>query len=184
MTKFASRSPEWIDILPRFEEGAAPDHFRNAISHIQRLENNGARLLGRESDQFERWRQACKELESHITSLGASQDRELATSLREFIHSFEHHTERMYQIVQGISANSEGDTSVRQMLALFDLVYKLSTYAIISTFIPDKKPTSTLWTSINLTTGQHTRGGEYTEPPVPRRYRAAAKKVWRTRRVS
>ena len=184
MTKFASRSPEWIDILPRFEEGATPDHFRNAISHIQRLENNGARLLGRESDQFERWRQACKELESHITSLGASQDRELATSLREFIHSFEHHTERMYQIVQGISANSEGDTSVRQMLALFDLVYKLSTYAIISTFIPDKEPTPILWTSINLTTGEHTRGGEYTEPPVPRRYRAAAKKVWRTRRVS
>lgn len=179
MTKFANRLPEWIDILPRFEERATLDHFRNAISHIQRLESNGARLFGRESDQFERWREACKELESHIRSLGAGRDRELATSLREFIHSFEHHTERMYQIVCGISDDSEGDTSVREMLALFDLVYKLSTYAILSTFIPDKEPTSTLWTNINLTTGKQTRGGEYTEPRVPRRYRAAAKKVWR-----
>ena len=181
MVSFEKRPLEWIDVNPRFEGGSMSDHVRNAVAHIQRLEVDGAELFGRDSERFERWQRACKELEGHIRSLGVNRGRDLATSLREFIHSFEHATERMYQIVHGISDSAKSDMSVRQMLARFDLVYKLSTYAIIFSYIPDRIATSTLRTTINLTTGEQRREGEYIEPRVPKTYRHAARKIWERR---
>ena len=53
----------------------------------------------------------------------------LGTALTEFIHEFEHHTGRMYQMLHArhISAADR-----RRELAWMDVIYRFSTYAILT----------------------------------------------------
>ena len=163
---------------PRFEALSSSDHARNAIAFIQVLEIEGAKLLAEGSNQHGRWKEGCAELQGYIRALGQVDDRDLSTSLREFIHLYEHTTERMYRMLQGTRGNAEDISSIRQALNWFDLAYKHSTYAILSSCIPDKNPPQTLRTTINIATGEVTQEGDRGELRVPGKYRNTANKVW------
>lgn len=177
MPRFKDRPLEWMDVNPRFEACQASDHARNAIACIQRLQAEGRRCLIDGSAQADRWNEGCLELQNHIRAPGRADRPDLTTTLREFIHSFEHATGHMYQILHGMPDTAEDRTQLRQFFNWFDLVYRHSTYAIIASHCPDKNPPSTLRTTINLTTGEVTQEGERGEAVVPKKYRHAANKV-------
>ena len=175
MTRFSNRPLEWMDVLHRFDEQSSSLHVRYAISYIDRLASDGARLLRDQPSQADRWRQGCQKLKDYIHNLRIMENHDLATALREFIQEFEHTTFRIYQIRYGIADITDNNLSIPQLVAWFDLIYRTSTYAIIASYIPDKEETNTLVTHINLTTGTQTTTGEIIEPQVPKKYRKAAK---------
>ncbi len=177
MPRFKDRPLEWIDVSPRFEACPTSDHAHKAIGFIQRLQAEGRQLLEDGSVQADRWNQGCLDLQNHIRALGRADRPDLPTALREFFHSFEHATGRMYQMMHGIPGIAEDRTQLRQFFNWFDMVYRHSTYAITASYCPNKNPPSTLRTTINLTTGEVTQEGERGEAKVPKKYRHATDKV-------
>ncbi len=128
-----------------------------------------------------KWQNGWKDVKQHISRLGQVTDTDLATALREFIHSFEHQTRRMYQMMFGLadSPNTDSDTpmNVTQLRSWIDLTYRASTYAIISIYIPDKQETGTLRIAVNLRTGKTTTERERTKAKLPRKYRNTTKRI-------
>ena len=178
MSRFVERPYEWADIDKRFEGLAAHRHLRNAISYIQKLEEDGRTELETEPKQFERWRELCRELVQYLRKVGVDTERDLTTDMREFVHAFEHAQHRMYQISYGPAGFNDALTT-RYVLNWLEFVFRHSTYAILSAHIPDKQAISTLQThiymDINLAEGTTktttTTTGEIIEPTVPRKYR-------------
>ena len=155
-------------------------HVRNAHALIERMAEEGKSLFDRDSDQNRRWQDGWEEVKQHISRLGQANPGDLATALREFIHSWEHLTERMDQMRFGLtdSPDTESDTRMNayQLRAWTDLTYKASTYAIISASIPDKQEVSMLRMTINLTTKKATTTWERIKARVPKKYRHATKR--------
>ena len=156
-------------------------HVRNANALIERMAEEGRRLFGDKPDQNRKWQNGWKDVKQHISRLGQVTDTDLATALREFIHSFEHQTRRMYQMMFGLadSPNTDSDTpmNVTQLRSWIDLTYRASTYAIISIYIPDKQETGTLRMAVNLRTGKTTTERERTKAKLPRKYRNTTKGI-------
>ena len=156
-------------------------HVRNANALIERMAEEGKSLFPHDSGQSRRWQEGWDEVKQHISRLGQSNQGDLATALRKFIHSWEHQTERMDQMMFGLtdSRDTESDTRMNasQLRAWTDLTYKASTYAIISAYIPDKQENSMLRMTINLTTRKTTTTWERIKARVPRKYRHATKKL-------
>ena len=80
----------------------------------------------------------------------------------------------MYQMLYGSVDDPDNDPALKQTLDWFDLVYKLSTYALISTWIDDKTEDVSASITINMTTGEHTEKWARNEMRVPKNYRHAS----------
>ena len=181
MARFKNRPIDLGALVPRFDSEPSWMHVRNAVALIERLASEGKRLFGDNSAQTRRWQDGWNDLKQQIRNTGQDSSTELATALREFIHSFEHQTERVQQMTFGLPASTDIDSDTRmstsQLRSWIDLTYRASTYAILSRYIPDKQETSTLRTTINLTTEEMTQEGERIEARVPRKYRNATKRI-------
>ena len=97
----------------------------------------------------------------------------MATALREFIQEFEHSTERMYQML----CSKSNDLDIEHTLHWVDLVYRFSTYALISFWIDDKAEENSVKIRMNMTTGKTTQEWTRNEMRVPRKYRHTTKKL-------
>lgn len=164
---FDCRRLHWIDVNHKFESLSFADHVREAASAIQRIESDGLELIG--NDSAERWKRSSRDLQDYLRSIGTE---DLKISFREFIHLFEHETERMYQMLHG------SDEPFDHILVWFDLVYRHSTYAILARFLPEKNPKSTLRITISILTGKLTEEGKWGKATTPKQYRKHRKKVW------
>ena len=176
MPRFAARPLRWADIDKRFEGHSAQEHFRNAISYIQKLEHDGRVALKDEPQKFARWQELCQELTQYIRIVRPA-ERDFSTNLREFIHTFEHAQLRAYQISYGSDGFAE-PISVDYVLDWLDFIFKHSTYAILAAHIPDKQEINTRVTHIDmeyadgkLITKSTTTTGALIPPTVPRKYR-------------
>ena len=179
--RFKERHVRLIDLVDRFEAKPASTHARNALAAIGRLNDDGATFWNEGSRQLTRWRRACTELWQFINAeLGRRrhlEKQDLATALREFIQKFEHSTDRIYQMLHGISGDPADNSDLERMLRWIELVYRYSTYAIISFWIDDKTEHNSVKITMNLGTGEC--GTEWTreEMKVPRKYRRATKNL-------
>ena len=63
------------------------------------------------------------------------------------------------------------------ILGWFDLVYRFSTYAIISFWIDDKTETNSVKITMNLSTGEHREEWTRKEMKVPRKYRRTTRNL-------
>ena len=181
MARYKDRPLDLGTLVPRFESEPSWMHVRTARGLIERLASEGKNLFGRDSAQTRRWREGWNAVYQHISRLGQDTDMDLATALREFIQAFEHQTQRVEQMLFGLGdcADSGSDTGMNasQLRSWIDLTFRASTYAITSSYIPDKQETNTLVTRINVTTGEVTQEGERFEVKVPRKYRNAIKET-------
>ncbi len=152
--RFLNRSVEFFDLLQRFEEKASSEHTRMAQGAIERLRQEGGSFWSEDQKQLSRWQGYCSVLRVFIvTDLGDrrfNQKQDLATALREFVGEFEHSTHGMFKMLYGTSDDADSDPSIRKMLALFELVYRASTYAILSFWLDEKheEKTTTIQVSI------------------------------------
>ena len=109
----SDRPLDLTDLIPRFDGASSQGHLRDARSLVERLGDDGRRLLKDKPDAAERWVSGCQEMKKHIISYGARPADELATDMREFIHMFEHHMERMLQMMLGLAKKSPGDEALQ-----------------------------------------------------------------------
>ena len=172
MSRFSSRQPQWSDVIGRFEAKSFSEHLHNALGLVGRLKDEGREFWGINSPQLRKWNRSCDEMWSFLNTLRKRRDvdaQPLETAMREFIHTFEHSTGRMYQLLYGTASAPATDARVRAILQWFNLVFLSSTYALLSAWSADKQDTNTLTTTVNLNTGEVRTEGTRTEMRVPRR---------------
>ncbi len=180
MPRYNERQLQWMDIIGRFEAQSHSAHFHNARGSIERLKDEGARFWDEGSKQLRRWQRCCSVLLSFLNNLGQRRDLEkqgLETVMREFIQEFEHSTERMKQMLYGAVVDPDNDEDVRQIRDLFNLAYRLSTYALASARINDKHEDVSLRTIVDLTSGEVRQEGTRTKMRVPRKYQKSTRRV-------
>lgn len=97
--------------------------------------------------------------------------------MREFVQEFEHSVGRMYQLLFSESA-LEGEATREQYRSWVEFAYRLSTYAILSSWIKDKTEETTISSKIDLRTGKVTERVSCHKPmAVPKKYRKATKAI-------
>ena len=177
MPRFKKRQAQLMDFVGRFEADSSSTHVRNALGAIERLKDDGAKFWNQDSSQLSRWKDGCTALWAFLNTLGKRRNvekQDLATALREFIHEFEHSTWRMYQMLYGTLEDPDNDSSIKQMIDWFDLVYKLSTYALISAWIDDKMEEVSVSVTVSMTTRRIEKWTRK-DMQIPKNYRHASK---------
>ena len=81
----------------------------------------------------------------------------------------------MYQMLYGTLEDPDNDSSIKQMLDWFDLVYKLSTYALISAWIDDKMEEVSVSVTVSMTTRGRIEKWTRKDMQIPKNYRHASK---------
>jgi len=178
--RFQSRQPQFMDFMGRFEAKPSPTHVHDALAAIDRLKDDGINYWNEGSDQLARWREGCSALWTFLNTLRRRRDierQDLAVVLREFIQEYEHSTWRMYQMLYGVFDNPDNDPTLHRMLDWFDLVYKLSTYAVVSTWIDDKTEQVSVHITVDLASGGRTEGWARNKMRIPENYRHACKNL-------
>ena len=175
--------PELLDLVPRFEGESSGVHVRNALGATGRLKDDGTAFWSEGTPQLEKWHHECDELMEFIgRSLGKRRHldkQDLSTALREFVQTFEHSQWRLDQLLR--SGPSEEDR--RRILRWCDLIYRLSTYALIAFWIDDKTEHVATRISMRLdrTTGMVTEQSMETEVTkkmtVPKKYKKATQRL-------
>ena len=178
--RLQARQTRLMEFVGRFEAKSSPAHIHDALAAIDRLKDDGANFWDEGSDQLARWRRGCTTLWTFLNTLGNRRDiekQDLTVVLREFIQEFEHSTWRMYQMLYGILDDSDSDSTLRKMLDWFDLVYKLSTYAVVSTWIDDKTERISVRITANMISGEHTEKWTRNKMRIPKNYRHASENL-------
>ena len=139
--RFSRRRMELIDLVRRIRSYAPEDHAYNAIAGIGRLKDEGDHYWKDQHRVRDRWNHYCDDLFHFLNAeMGKRRfldNQPLGAALTEFIHEFEHHTGRLYQMLHAkhISAADR-----RRELAWMDLIYRFSTYAILTFWTQPKDP--------------------------------------------
>ena len=179
--RYANRLFQQMDLVDRFESKSSSEHVRTALGAIERVKDEGVSILGDGTEELARWQRSCDDLWMFLNSgLGMRRFRDkqdLTVALREFIQEFEHSTERMRQLLYGIADDSDYKEKLDQMECWFHLIYRFSTYGIISFWIDDKTEENSVKTSVNITTGKTTQDWTRKEMKVPRQFRHTTKKL-------
>ena len=174
------RDSRLMDVVRPFESQPSSRHVRDAMSTIERLRDDGRRLWQDDSDELDRWNEGCTEMWVFLNTLGRRRDGEkqpLETAFREFVQAFEHTVYRMKQMLHGLKGQGEGDSpEVDSVFGWIELVYRLSTYGLVSFWIDDKTEEKTVHMRINLSTSKPSGKTEVVrEMTVPRKYRSSAR---------
>ena len=178
--RFQARQPRLMDFVGRFEAKSSPTHINDALAAIDRMKDDGAKFWDEGSDQLTRWRKSCTTLWTFLNTLGNRRDiekQDLTVVLREFIQEFEHSTWRMYQMLYGTLDDPDSDPTLRQKLDWFDFVYKLSTYAVVSTWIDDKTDQVSARIMASLTSRERTEKWARNKMRIPKNYHHASKNL-------
>ena len=97
--------------------------------------------------------------------------------MREYLQEFEHSTKRIDQILYSEYAQREDALNHEAVYDWIDLTYRLSTYAILSTWLDDKTESRSVHISIDIATGAREEAWTHEHMEIPRRYQRAAKKL-------
>ena len=174
--RYDERSRELIDLIGRFEANSSADHCYNAIAALQRVRADGRDYWKSDPKALERWNRGCDVLLKFLNTLGARTEEPLATVMREFVREFEHSVGRMYQLLFSASA-PRGEAARVRFLSWVEFTYRLSTHAILSSWIEDKTEETTISMKINLRTGEVTETRSHKPMTVPKKHRKATKSI-------
>ena len=158
MPKFKNRRLQIVDLIGRFETRSSAEHTYNALAAVERLKDEGATFWEKGSFQLLRWESGCSILWKFLNTLGRRrlETPDLAEVMREFVQEFEHSTGRMLQMLYGTSDDLDNDPEISRILNWLCLVYRLSTYSLVSYWIDDKTEENTIKIKVNISTGATT----------------------------
>ena len=180
MPRFDKRQIQWADIIGRFETKPYSYHLHNALGLIGVLKDEGSRFWDKDSGQILTWQRYCTDLWTFLNKLGQRRDTDkqgLETTMREFIQEFEHSTGRMFQMLYGAVSDPDHHKDVKEITGWFDLIFRSSTYALVSAWIDDKRETDSLTTVVDLKTGGIRQEGTRTEMKIPRKYQSRTRRL-------
>ena len=101
----------------------------------------------------------------------------LETAFREFIQEFEHSISGMYEMLYGTASDPEDSEHIQQIIDWFNLVYRLSTYALVSYWIDDKTEEHIGKITVDMRAGEISEHWTRKEMRVPRKYRRTTKNL-------
>ncbi len=140
--RFSNRSLQFFDSVDRFERVPTSTHIHDAIASIERMEQDGQSFFDGNSTQVNRWKCGCKVLRQIINidlnKRRSIEKQDLEKVLREFFAEFEHTTHRMYQMLYGAAEGEGNKAELERFCSFIELVFRLTTYAIVSYWIPEK----------------------------------------------
>ena len=140
--RFRNRDLQFIDLVNQFESQPTSTHIHSALGVIERMEQDGSEFLGEDSKSLERWSRGCSTLHQFINSelhiCRFVENQSLETVLRKFFNEFEHTTDRFYQMFHRTVDTPEYDHRLRNFVAWIDLVFRLTTYAIVSYWLHEE----------------------------------------------
>lgn len=168
---------ELIDLVPRFEEKSASEHAYNAIAAVGRLRDDGRRLFKDEPDQQQRWQGGCANLEAHISRLNTRSSEDFVAVFRDFVHDFEHDSERMYQMLKGVDEAQESGPTRQSILSWLSFTYQVATYAILASRIPSHQSQSYVTVDIDMASGASNETWSFVKHTVPRKFKSFRKKI-------
>ena len=180
MPRFRDRGLRLLDIPDRFEAQPSSVHVYNALCAIGRLRDDGDSFWADSSSQNTRWKEYCVVLYTFINGLDERrhiEQQNLETALREFIQEFEHSISGMYEMLYGTSSDPDDSTHIQQITDWFELVYRLSTYALASYWIDDKSKEYIGKISVDMRAGEISERWTRKEMQLPRKYRHTTKKL-------
>ena len=96
--------------------------------------------------------------------------------MREFVQEFEHSVGRMYQLLFSESV-PDGEATRERYLSWVEFAYRLSTYAILSSWLEDKTEEMTISRKVNLRTSEVAETRCHKSMKVPKKYRKATKAI-------
>ena len=168
------------DIVHPFESRPSSHHLGDAMGAIQRLRDEGHQFWEADSNEFARWHRACTDLWEFLNTLGRRRDSDkqpVETAFREFVQAFEHSIYRMKELLHGRGEDLERDLpEVDVVFRWVELVYRLSTYGLVSYWIDDKTEEGTIRMTLNMTPGEWSRETEVVRKMrIPRKYRNSAR---------
>ena len=171
MSRYHERQLQWTDVIGRFEAGHS-DHIHRALAVIGSLKDEGVRFGDRDSQFFHKWQGYCTVLWTFLNNLGQRRETQgLETAMREFIREFEHSTGKMYQLLYEFVDYPDNDQRVKETIFWFDLVYRWSTYTLVSAWIQDKRKNESLRTIVDLASGEVREEGTRSATHGPKKYR-------------
>lgn len=180
MPRFSDRKERLLEIPGRFEAQPSSAHAHYALGAIGRLRDEGDNFWIDGSDQNTRWKKYCTILYRFINGLGKRRhiDKQpLKIALREFIQEFEHSTSRLYEMLYGTCDDPDNSSDIDRIVNWFDLVFRLSIFAVVSSWIDDKAEEGVVRVEVNMTTGETSEHSARKEMQVPRKYRHTTKKL-------
>lgn len=166
-----------IDLVPRFEDKSHADHTYNAIAALQRLEDEGRLIFSQNAGQLKRWERGCKTLSQRLNAIGGSSSQYLASDLRDFIHDFEHDSERLHQMLKGVDDDDFVGMSRGEIMAWFSLVYQLSTYGILASHIPDHRSRLSVSVETDTDSGETKEKWSLVAHIVPKRFKSFRRRI-------
>ena len=178
--RYRDRSLQVLDLIPRFESQSSAEHCRNAVAVIQRLRDDRRGYCQRNTEEDNKWMEVCNDLLSFLYETRLRREirnQDLATAFREYLDTFEHSTKRIDQILHSKYAQRAGAPNPNAIHDWLDFAYRLSTYAILSTWIDDKTENRTATIQIDLASGKVKEEWSHDPMTVPRKYRPAAKEL-------
>ena len=174
--RYKERPLQLIDLIGRFEAKSSADHCYNAIAALQRLRDEGRDYWKSDPEHLTKWNRYCDVLQAFLNNLGTRTKQPLATIMREFVQEFEHSIGRMYQLLFSGSV-PEGEAARARYLSWVEFAYRLSTYAILSSWIEDKAEETIISMKINLRTGEVTETRSHKPMTVPKEHRKVTKAI-------
>lgn len=146
------------------------------ISALQRLRDDGRDYWKSDPQALKRWNRGCDDLLEFLNTLGARTKEPLATVMREFVQEFEHSVGRMYQLLFSELA-PEGEATRERHRSWVEFAYRLSTYAILSSWLEDKTEETTISLKVSLGTGEVSETRSHKPMKVPKKHRRATKSI-------
>ena len=180
MPRYSERRLHWMDTIGRFEASPSSTHVHDALGCIDALRDEGSRFWEEDSPQLKRWGRCCDTLWTFLNRLSERREvkeESLQTAMREFVQEFEHSTDRMYQMLYGVSDDLVKTQEVKNALSWFGLVFRTSIYAILSTWIADKTERRETTSWVNYITGETSTDTKVTPMEVPEKYQHATRKL-------
>ena len=176
MPRYKNRPLRWPDVLGRFEAGSYTWHYRNARGLIERISDEGTTFFDKNPKLLHKWQEYCSNLLTFLNDLLQRRSKQkLETAMREFVHEFEHSTEHMEVLLHKVSTNLNAKEKVGSIRILFDVAYRVSTYALLSAWIPEKHDNLSIEIVVDRSTGKVTEKVKQKKMRVPKKYRKNAK---------
>ena len=177
MTKYRERRPNMSDVIGLYEAYTAAEHTYDSIAAIERLRDEGLLIFRPGTGQRKRWERGCDELKGHVNAFYGSSSLDLATVVREFIHEYEHTTQRMWQLLFSLPSDPDIDPKLQALRHWFELIFRKSIYAVTASQDPKKQDVTRISLSVNLSSGKTETDVTPAQMKVPPQYKHTTKKI-------
>ena len=158
------------DAIGPFESRSNIEQLHDAHAAANRLKNEADRFWPEGTNDHNRWKRACDELQDCLNKVPSRQNAgdKLEDVLSDFIHEFGHSESRIVELL----SRPDREADIRTSLEWLHIVFRAGIYGIIRTWLPrGRQEPGAVEVTIDVTRRKTTERWEYTPWQASRKYR-------------